>query len=156
MPVKHNNYQHQNRQYQKQPNVLAVILGGLFKGLWWLITLPFHQRKRATGLNLEVRNHIFNKNSEILDMLKSDNIYELKQAVIEADKLVDYILRAKGYRGATFADRLKAASPYIEKHHYDALWQGHKVRNLIAHESAHIDKDSLKQAAKMLLEYTND
>jgi hypothetical protein len=144
------------QQYQNQPNVLAVILGGLFKGLWWLVTLPFRQKKRVSGLNLQVRNHIFSKTSEINSMVRSENVYELKQAVIEADKLVDYILRAKGYQGVTFADRLKAATPYIEKHFLDAMWQGHKVRNLIAHESANIDKDSLRQAAKMLLEYAND
>ncbi len=88
-------------------------------------------------------------------MLRSDNIYELKQAVIEADKLIDYVLRAKGYSGQSFSDRLRAAQPYIEPQFYNAIWQGHKVRNLIAHETAKIDKDTLRQAAKMLMEYIN-
>jgi hypothetical protein len=149
------NYQGRKKQNQ-QTNVLAVVVGGFFKLLWWLITLPFKKRQRATGLSAEVRGQILNKKSEIVAMLNSENIYELKHAVIEADKLVDYILKAKGYAGETFADRLRSAEKYINNQTYQSIWQGHKIRNQIAHENDKIDKNSLIQATKMLLEYTNE
>lgn len=89
-------------------------------------------------------------------MLESDNIYELKHAVIEADKLVDFCLKAKGYAGETFADRLRSAEKYMDKNSYQAIWYGHKVRNQIAHEDGKIDRDSLVQATKMLMEYASE
>lgn len=148
---------YQKKKYnQNQPNVLAVVVGGLFKLLWWLVSLPFKKRKRATGFSAGVRSQILNKKSEISAMLESNNIYELQHAVIEADKLVDYILKAKGYAGETFADRLRSAEKYMNKNIYQSIWYGHKVRNLIAHESARIDKDTLRQAIKMLMEYANE
>lgn len=147
---------HQHQRYKNQPNVLAVIVGGIFKGLWWLISLPFKKKKSKSGISLADRQHISAKRNEISNLSKSQNIIELKHAVIEADKLVDYILKRKGYSGATFADRLRSAQPYIDKYQYDAIWQGHKIRNLIAHENDKIDRDSLIQAIKMLLEYTNE
>lgn len=147
------NYNNQKQKYQNQPNVLGIIILGIFKALWWLITLPFRKKSSKAGLELRERQHIATKRNEIKNLLKSENIIELKHAVIEADKLVDYILKAKGYVGVTFADRLRAAQSYIDKYQYDAIWQGHKIRNLIAHENDKIDRDSLKEAVDCLLTY---
>lgn len=150
--------------YKKKSNyetgsVLVEILKTIIKGIGCLLGLIFSKirgKKNRGNLNLEAKNHLHFKKEEIAQMVKSENLFELKQAVIEADKLVDYLLKAKGYPGETFADRLKAAKAYTEIHLYNSVWQGHKVRNLITHESTNFDKDSLRQAVKMLLEYVND
>ena len=80
---------------------------------------------------------------------------ELKHAVMEADKLVDKVLRLKGYGDGTFADRLKKAEQYTDRKIYQDLWDGHKVRNRIAHDESHISENELKQAAYKLLGYIN-
>ncbi|HSX01139.1 MAG TPA: hypothetical protein VLF67_02750 [Candidatus Saccharimonas sp.] len=59
----------------------------------------------------------------------------LRQAVSEADKLLDQALRQAGVPGDTLGDRLKAAKPYVRSHDtYEGLWRAHKLRNALAHE----------------------
>ncbi len=56
----------------------------------------------------------------------------LRQAVSEADKLLDHVMRSQGFRGETFAERLKAAQSRLSNR--EAVWQAHKLRNALAHE----------------------
>jgi len=67
----------------------------------------------------------------ILGHVNSENNAEWKIAIIEADNILDDILKEIGYEGDTLADRLKAAgdSESVQK-----AWEAHKVRNAIAHE----------------------
>ena len=59
----------------------------------------------------------------------------LKNAVSEADKLVDNVLRSHGFRGETMGERLKSARPRFSDYGtYDALWRAHKLRNSLAHD----------------------
>lgn len=56
----------------------------------------------------------------------------LKNALIEADKLLDYVLRGRGYRGTTMAERLKNAESNFSRR--EAIWRAHKLRNTMVHE----------------------
>jgi len=56
----------------------------------------------------------------------------LRQAVSEADKLLDYAMKAQGYSGETMADRLKQAQGNLSDR--NAVWNAHKLRNALAHE----------------------
>lgn len=141
------------KRKQDQPTVLEVIVAGIGRGLWWLVSLPFRKRGRKAGLSVEDRNHIIRKRQEIEFLLNSSSIIELKHAVLEADKLVDFIFKKKGYRGETFADRLRSAESYIDFNIYQNIWNGHKIRNMIAHDDGNIDKSVLISAAKKLLSY---
>ena len=70
---------------------------------------------------------------EIQRHLNSTKEAEWKFAVIEADSLVDNVLRASGYPGDTMGDRLKN----IDKSQIvtlDELWEAHKIRNRLAHD----------------------
>ena len=70
---------------------------------------------------------------EIQRHLNSVKEAEWKFAVIEADSLVDYILKSAGYPGDTMGDRLKN----IDKSQIvtlDGLWEAHKIRNRLAHD----------------------
>ena len=139
------------KYYKKnKPTVLESLFVEIGRGIWFLISLPFRKRKKA-GLSSEDRNYITKKRYEIEGMLKSDNNYELRHAVIEADKLVDYILRKKGYNGETFADRLRNAEGNINHHLYQNIWQGHKIRNQIAHDEGNINKEVLIRSVQLLL-----
>ena len=69
----------------------------------------------------------------VMDLTESDNPSDWKMAIIEADTMLDMMLRGLGYQGETIGDRLKA----IEQSDFTMLesaWEAHKVRNRIAHE----------------------
>jgi hypothetical protein len=143
------------KRKQDQPTVLEAVVVGIGRGLWWLVSLPFRKRGRKAGLSAPDRNHIIQKRQEIESLLNSSSIIELKHAVLEADKLVDFLLKKKGYRGETFAERLRSAEPHINHDIYQNIWNGHKIRNQIAHDDGQIDKNILISAAKKLLSYIN-
>ena len=75
------------------------------------------------------------KFAELKDHLNSDNPNDWKLAIIEADIILDDMLKRQGYAGPTLGDRLKSISPSALSSIDDA-WQAHKVRNQIAHAGA--------------------
>ena len=56
----------------------------------------------------------------------------LRQAVSEADKLFDYVMKTQGYPGETMADRLRVSQSKLSDR--NAVWNAHKLRNALAHE----------------------
>ena len=56
----------------------------------------------------------------------------LRQAIMEADKLLDYVLQGKGYRGDTMAERMRSANREFSRR--NDVWAAHKLRNALAHE----------------------
>ncbi len=72
---------------------------------------------------------------------------QLRQAVIEADKLIDKILKYI-VEGDTMGERLKESEHYFADYAvYDQLWKAHKLRNAIVHEADfHPTHMILKQA----------
>ena len=76
--------------------------------------------------------------SRVGDMVRhadSDNPNDWKLAIIEADIILDEILKQRGYAGVSLGERLKSVSPTQLATLNDA-WEAHKVRNRIAHEGA--------------------
>lgn len=70
---------------------------------------------------------------EILSHIGSSKEAEWKFAVIEADKLIDDLLKSAGYPGETMGERLMS----IEKGqilNLEGLWEAHKIRNKLAHD----------------------
>lgn len=58
-----------------------------------------------------------------------------QQSVISADKLLDYVLKAK-IPGETMGDRLKNSEKlFTNRDAYQAAWNGHKLRNRLVHEA---------------------
>lgn len=54
-----------------------------------------------------------------------------KHAVIEADKLLDFVLKKRGFEGS-LGDKLQRAEKYFS--HFDEVWTAHKLRNRCVHE----------------------
>ncbi|MEX0934232.1 MAG: hypothetical protein WDZ42_00350 [Candidatus Saccharimonadales bacterium] len=54
-------------------------------------------------------------------------------AIVEADKLLDYVLKKRGYSGETMGDRLKSAGGDFT--YINDVWEAHKLRNKIVHEA---------------------
>jgi len=70
---------------------------------------------------------------EISRHMESAKEAEWRFAIVEADKMVDDVLKRAGYPGGTLGERLTNMQPgQIET--LDGLWFAHKVRNRIAHD----------------------
>ncbi len=71
----------------------------------------------------------------ILAYQKSPDLNELKVAIIEADVLLEEILRLQGFSGDTLSGLLAEASlaaiPGV-----DRLWRFHRFRNVLVHDSS--------------------
>ena len=140
---------------RNEQTVLGVIVLGFFRGIWWLLKLPFRGLQKKSKLSVADHQYLIAKRSEIEQLLRSDSQLELRHAVMEADKLADWILKKKNYPGSTFADRLRAAQKDIPRSVYNNVWQGHKIRNQIAHEDGNISAELLKSAGKNIMSYNN-
>lgn len=68
--------------------------------------------------------------------------------VMEADKVLDLALGELGYTGSV-ADKLKKAGPRMKN--LQAVWNAHKLRNTLAHETgAHVDRADADRAVQSL------
>jgi nitrate reductase NapE component len=77
-------------------------------------------------------------NSRWLDVeqkINSGNPGDWRLAILEADIILDDMLREMGLPGDNLGERLKAADPSFFNTLQDA-WSAHKIRNIIAHEGA--------------------
>ena len=70
-----------------------------------------------------------------------------QQALIEADKLVDFVLREYRVAGNSMAERMRSSEQLIPN--YQQLWDAHKLRNKVAHESdVTLSTKQIKQALR--------
>lgn len=71
---------------------------------------------------------------EISDRFAKIEAMEPQLAVIEADKLVDTVLKKAGVKGETLGERLRGSENMISRSVYSDMWEAHKVRNQIVHD----------------------
>jgi hypothetical protein len=71
---------------------------------------------------------------EIEVLLKGSSPSQLKQALITADRSLDSVLKDLA-SGETMGDRLKNGKNLFYPQTYDRVWQAHKLRNALVHES---------------------
>lgn len=70
----------------------------------------------------------------ILNHINSANQNDWKQAIIEADIILDDLLNKLGYKGESIGEKLKRVAKGDFKT-IDEAWEAHKVRNAIAHDA---------------------
>ncbi len=122
--------------------MIAILIITLVVGLLLLAVIgrsaPGQNRKGSNraGQNNRVggvdREFVARKWAAI-EAMTAGNGGSLRDAVSEADKLLDYALKQSGVRGDTMGDRLKNSGGRL--HNIDAIWRAHKVRNALAHEA---------------------
>jgi len=93
---------------------------------------------------------------EVIRHIDSIKEAEWKYAVIEADKLIDELLRKAGFQGDTMGERLRSIEPGAIASLQD-LWDAHKIRNLIAHDTEYTlryaeARDAIRKYEKVLRE----
>jgi uncharacterized protein YutE (UPF0331/DUF86 family) len=92
------------------------------------------------------REIVQKKWQEIEKLMELGGESRFKQAVLEADKLVHFVLKKLGYSGDDMADCMKAAKDRFSSYDiYSELWEAHKCRNRIVHE---VDHELLHQEAQ--------
>ncbi len=75
--------------------------------------------------------------AHIRQLIESAQESDWRQAIIEADIMLEEVLRQAGYEGASVGDRLKGAKfASLEE-----AWEAHKVRNDIAHRGSDFKLD---------------
>lgn len=83
--------------------------------------------------SMPVAGAIHERWNDIMKHLDSPRENDWKQAVVEADKLVDTALQQAGFPGETFGDRLTNIEQGVLLS-LDGLWWAHRIRNRVAHE----------------------
>lgn len=69
-----------------------------------------------------------------------------KEAIMEADKILDKLLGHKGYTGS-LGEKLKRADGVFSD--INSVWEAHKLRNKMAHElDFHVSPETARRALK--------
>jgi hypothetical protein len=91
--------------------------------------------------------------ANVQSLINSHSVNDWKQAIIEADIVLEEMLDKMGYKGETVGDKLKK----VEKSDFLTLnkaWEAHKIRNRIAHKGSEyvLTKDDADRAIKAYTE----
>ena len=89
----------------------------------------------------------FKQWAKINKRLETGKEAECKLAVIEADSLLNDVLRKMGYSGETMGEKLKQLDSTTLPN-IDQIWEAHKSRNNVVHDPDY--KLTLDQAKKIL------
>jgi hypothetical protein len=107
-----------------EPILMIFLAVVVIVGLVLLVGLGQFSRRRS-GLDLNYYRDRWSKIEQVQKLGEPG----WQVAIIQADKLLDQALKARGFGGETMGDRLKSA------HAGDKVWAAHKLRNRIAHEA---------------------
>jgi len=126
--------------------LLGFIIFALAKTLWlkrmWIWDLVEFFSFRPYGVRKVVKAW-----AKITARLETGLESEAKLAVIEADSMLDDILKRMGFGGETLGERLErltvATLPNLEQ-----IWEAHKIRNNIVHDPDY--RLTLDEARKVL------
>lgn len=121
--------------------VIFLLRGSSYlKLLFWQDMTEFFTF-RAYGVKKIVKR--WHKIRERLD-LPSES--EHKLAIIEAEGLLDEILKRMGFPGQTIGERLKQITP-IQLGNIEEIWEAHKIRNNIVHDPDYrLSREEAKKA----------
>jgi hypothetical protein len=147
--------------------VLGYLMTVIFLSLMAYASSRKSQLEELVTNNLRRAEQIYDeqyrtgpKNDRLKDVLthiQSDNPNDWKLAIIEADIILDDILKHLGYAGVSLGERLRSISPN-QLQSLDAAWEAHKVRNNIAHGgidfvlTRRLAEDTIKQYKQVFSE----
>ena len=121
--------------------VSLLLLTGI---IYSYIRLSQIRREEEEELNHASKDSVDNELGEprhnerwdkILEYINSESSNDWRQAIIEADIILEDIILRAGYPGETLGEKMKG----IEKSDFrtlDEAWEAHKIRNKIAHDGS--------------------
>lgn len=104
-----------------------------------LVVFILYKKSRSKGFAPQELQYIKSHWIRIIDRFNSHT----KEAILDADKLLDYALARKGFEG-NLGEKLKKAGPRLSD--LNGIWAAHKLRNKVAHELLDIDRLEAKNA----------
>ncbi len=120
--------------------ITSVLISiALFVGIIWLVLkmnvfgLQVEQWTDMMSMAQVDRKRVLKAWLQVQERLTKGDEANMRLAIIEADKLLDSVLKRMGYVGGTMADRLKNITR-AQLGVINELWTAHKVRNNIVHE----------------------
>ncbi len=138
--------------------ISAVFILGIALLLVKMKRIHRENRKKAVSQRVKFEE-VKSKRWEIVQKhMASENPAEWKLAVIEADSMLEAMVKKMGYGGSTLGESLKA----VKKSDFltlDDAWKAHKVRNFIAHQgssfllSKHQAKEVIRLYEKVFKEF---
>lgn len=96
-----------------------------------------HEKYSTLAPEEEEKRKDHSRWSHIKALIESPNESDWRQAIIEADIMLEEVLMQAGYQGATVGDKLKGARFST----LNDAWEAHKVRNDIAHRGSSMRLD---------------
>lgn len=111
------------------------------------------KKPESNNLNMEdisIKQLTDSKWQKIISKIENGSEEDFKLTIIEADALIDTVLKIKGIPGENMAERLKSISK-VNMPNLNDLWEAHKTRNKISHETEF--SLSKKETIKLLKTY---
>jgi hypothetical protein len=108
----------------------AVIAGVIIVIVLFLVARSLAKRSPDSNVDLRFVREQWKKIEQLMQFAGEMN---LKLAIIEADKLLDYVLKNMFFPGETMANRLKMATYKFKS--LKSVWWAHKVRNHVVHDA---------------------
>ena len=141
--------------------IFAYVLVAGFLGLLIYSTIRMHQVEDADSYKYQTISDVAHAQEEtehhrwthVRELIESASPNDWRQAIIEADIILEDMLNRLGYGGATIGEKLKTANPAHFKTLQEA-WEAHKVRNEIAHQGSEFPLTD-RIAYRTILQYEN-
>ncbi len=119
------------RPQQSTTLTIATSLGrglaGICKWIWRVVRGPSDSKKLNQAALLADWQ-------QIQALADSNDSVRLVQAVQQADRFFDHVMKLTGARGSSFAERLRSQESRFDSGTYQAAWAAHKLRNELAHQ----------------------
>jgi hypothetical protein len=136
--------------------VAIIVISAL---VYLLLKQKRYPKRTYKDAKVETNNHGTSQlNTELvkskwtdIEAMQKNGGSGIKNALIEADKLLDYVMIHKGFKGETMGDRLKSGGSKFTN--LNGIWAAHKLRNQVVHEVEHdIVPTQLKHAITIFRE----
>lgn len=126
-----------------------ILIAVLFVFLDILIVVSIFLWKKSKKLGVKDQEFVKLNWTRVVEYLDSDP----SKSVIEADKILNYVLQKKGYTGSV-GEQLKAAETLFSN--LNSVWNAHKLRNRLAHEIGNVEHREAKSAIEGFKRAIND
>lgn len=108
--------------------MIYLIVGAIILGVIMLVTITQLQKKRS-----HIDRQFYIDRWDTIQKTFQNTPTKWMEVIIESDKLVDKALQDRGYAGKTMGERMVSANRIFKDP--DMVWNAHKFRNRVVHET---------------------
>ncbi len=112
----------------------------LLLGFFALLTVSKGSTSARKSKLLELKNKMY----ELKHIDKELSDLEKRDMLVQMDSVFSKAMNIKLYNNLSFADNIKQLADKFDKDLYNDIWQAHKKRNRVVHESEYVTESELK------------